>query len=972
MVEAGAVRANNVKSILLKNMSDLCIGSIGWALTGFGIAFGTDNGNGLWGTDKYFGDFERDEAAFFLFQLAFACTAATIVSGAVAERIKLSAYFWNSFLILIVIYPWACHWVWSEGGWLQKEGFRDFAGSLVVHSVGGFCGLVVSKKIGPRIGRYDDQLGIVMEIPPHSMVLTALGTWILLFGWFGFNPGSTMGLADGQYETAARAGVNTLLSGVVSVITTIMIMILVIGEFNLSHVMNALLGGLVSITGPCGFVSIGGAMAIGALGGIFYAWGSHTMLHKFKVDDPVDAFCVHGVCGFWGVVAPGFFDTEEGLFYGGGVHLLGVQLYGAAIVISVIALLQFCFITALDEIYKMQEKPDPDRARNYGDRFLKLGIRISPEIEIKGCDSEFSGSAAYSFLEEKTTLEEVLVDAELCAAWRQFLIQLHTDENLDFYEEVLAFEALEQHLLVDAATVIYMKYFKTGSPTELNIRGGLKKNVADALGTADRKIFEHAKNEALQMMKDTFTGHFQDSAELNRILAVRKEAKAAERRPPLHCLATICCGVRRRNKEEMNSMTIEEQMMDHKLEEIMTQKLLVLGAGEAGKTTLVNQLITIFNHGITSTAVRDRAKVALRVNVFMTLHVLIRKLEEMGLTSKLSDAERTNLERLKQHDPAVSGYSLKDAQDVTALWKSSAMQEVWDNRNTFWLLSNGKFYLDNAIRFADKPGQEYVPTNRDMAKSRKKTTGVNVSSFYEKASKWGECFADSKTNPGDVLQFKWDVVDVGGQRSERRKWMAYFDNVHAVFFVLNLNGYQEVLYEDENKLRIKESMELFRDTFQQAKGKGLKVDGVPVFVVFNKLEFFEDNWNVQNFITCFPRSVDAVKTAKDGLLFMQQAFREIAQNEAAIKMNMLDELWDFENAINAIEIDDCGGLLNKCCKKVVELNGRKMVAQLPEVMPAIKRRWRVKQNKDKAAAAFKSRSDGGDTSLKKVSPMDQV
>ena len=249
MVEAGAVRANNVKSILLKNMSDLCIGSIGWALTGFGIAFGEDQG-GWRGTTKYFGDFGRDEAAFFLFQLAFACTAATIVSGAVAERIKLSAYFWNSFLILIVIYPWACHWVWAEGGWLYKQGYRDFAGSLVVHSVGGFCGLVVSKKIGPRIGRYDDQLGIVMDIPPHSMVLTALGTWILLFGWFGFNPGSTPGLAGGNYETAAIAGVNTLLSAVVSVMTTIAIALLVIGEVNLSQVMNALLAGLVSITMP--------------------------------------------------------------------------------------------------------------------------------------------------------------------------------------------------------------------------------------------------------------------------------------------------------------------------------------------------------------------------------------------------------------------------------------------------------------------------------------------------------------------------------------------------------------------------------------------------------------------------------------------------------------------------------------------------------------------------------------------------
>jgi hypothetical protein len=179
-----------------------------------------------------------------------------------------------------------------------------------------------------------------------------------------------------------------------------------------------------------------------------------------------------------------------------------------------------------------------------------------------------------------------------------------------------------------------------------------------------------------------------------------------------------------------------------------------------------------------------------------------------------------------------------------------------------------------------------------------------------------------------------------------------------------------VLYEDETKLRIKESMELFRDTFQQAKGKGLKVDGVPVFVVFNKLDFYNENWNLDNFTACFPNAAGSVSNAEQGLTFMQDAFREIAQNEAAVKTSMLNSLWDFRTAINAIEIDDCGGVLNKCCKKVVELNGGKMVAQLPEVMPAIKRRWRVKQNKDKAAAAFKNRESS--TSGKKVSPMDQV
>jgi GTPase SAR1 family protein len=396
----------------------------------------------------------------------------------------------------------------------------------------------------------------------------------------------------------------------------------------------------------------------------------------------------------------------------------------------------------------------------------------------------------------------------------------------------------------------------------------------------------------------------------------------------------------------------------------MTQKLLVLGAGEAGKTTLVNQLITIFNHGITSAAVRDRAKVALRINVFMTVHTLIRKAEETGCIDSMTDAERALANQLKGHDPSVNGYSMKDAQDVDKLWKSKAMQEVWANRRNFWLLSNGDFYLENCVRFADKPGNPYVPTNKDMAKSRKKTTGVNVSSFFEKASKWGDTFSDPKLNPGDVLQLKWDVVDVGGQRSERRKWMAYFDNVQAVFFVLNLNGYQEVCYEDETKLKIHESMELFRDTFQQAKGQGLSVEGIPVYVVFNKLDFYVENFNADNFKECF-RDCGNVNSPEQGVEHMQQKFRDVAQNESGIRPALLNDFWDFKNAINAIEIDDCGTLLSKCCQKTININSGKIVAALPEVEAAIKRRWRVKQQKDKAAAVF---SQGGGGSGKKVAP----
>lgn len=387
MVEAGLARAKNTVNILAKNFVVFAIASLVFYTIGFGLMFG--NGNSLFGTNGLFfvtGNVEDYSAlswtsvpmwAKFFFQLAFAGTAATIVSGAVAERIKFLSFVVFSAVLVAFIYPIVGHWIWG-GGWLASKGFWDFAGSTVVHSVGGWAALAGMIVLGPRLGKYRKD-GSVNPIFGHNMSMVTLGGLILWFGWFGFNPGSTMAVGDGS--AIAHIAVTTNTAAIMAIITSTITAWLLLGKPDLSMIVNGALAGLVAITAPCAFVSVPSSAIIGSIAGILVVFAV-TLFDKAKIDDPVGATSVHLVNGIFGTLSVGLFAqdsitgtaTGNGLFFGGGTSLLTTQLIG---VLSVGAF-TFSVSLVLWLIIK-----------------YVMGIRVSKEEEIEGLDIGEHGMEAY-------------------------------------------------------------------------------------------------------------------------------------------------------------------------------------------------------------------------------------------------------------------------------------------------------------------------------------------------------------------------------------------------------------------------------------------------------------------------------------------------------------------------------------------------------------------------------------------------
>jgi Amt family ammonium transporter len=351
MVESGLCRAKNTVNILAKNYIVFAISSVAFLVLGFGVMFGDGNGfmgmsglSFLTGADNSPATGEAYSGVYgslswtttplwakFFFQLVFAGTAATIVSGAVAERIKFGAFFLFSFLMVGLIYPIAGHWIWG-GGWLAGIGFLDFAGSTVVHSIGGWAALTGAWMLGPRIGKFRD--GTAHPIPGHSLTSATLGVFVLWFGWFGFNPGSTMA-AD--WASIAHIAVTTNTAAATASISALLTMWWVVGKPDLSMTLNGGLAGLVAITAPCAFVSVPSAFVIGIIAGMLVV-ASVFFFDRIQVDDPVGAVSVHMVNGVWGTLALGLFANpsvapsaavaKPGLLMGGGMAQLMPQIYG--------------------------------------------------------------------------------------------------------------------------------------------------------------------------------------------------------------------------------------------------------------------------------------------------------------------------------------------------------------------------------------------------------------------------------------------------------------------------------------------------------------------------------------------------------------------------------------------------------------------------------------------------------------------
>ena len=334
LCEAGFTRSKNTVNILMKNFVDFMLGSLLFFFVGFGFMFCSEGAGFIgapnWG-DLSFYKGELPVEGCLIFETVFCATAATIVSGAMAERTKFSMYLIYSAVISLFVYPIEGHWTWG-GGWLSQLGFHDFAGSAIVHSVGGVLALTGALALGPRRGKYGKD-GKSRAIPGHNLALAALGVFILWLGWFGFNPGSQLA-ASGEVNRLAISHVflTTNLAAVAGGVATMFVTWFKYGKPSLSLTLNGILAGLVGITAGCDVVSPCGAVVIGLLCGIVLVYAIEFIDHKLHIDDPVGASSVHGVCGILGTVLTGVLATDGGLLYGGGWHFLGVQCLGIAVI----------------------------------------------------------------------------------------------------------------------------------------------------------------------------------------------------------------------------------------------------------------------------------------------------------------------------------------------------------------------------------------------------------------------------------------------------------------------------------------------------------------------------------------------------------------------------------------------------------------------------------------------------------------
>ena len=400
LVEVGFTRAKNAGNVVMKNMIDFALGSIGFFLIGYGLMFGA-SAAGLFGTGDFFlghitsaGKVDNLKFANLMFQVVFAATAATIVSGAMSERTKFIGYLFYSLLISMLIYPVVGHWVWG-GGWLARVGMIDFSGSTVVHSVGGWVSLAGVLVAGPRLGRYNRD-GSVNLIPGHNIPLVALGVFILWFGWFGFNTGNTLSATN---PSIALIAVNTILAGASGALCAMAVTWALRGKPDVGITLNGILSGLVSCTGGVAIISPFSAAAIGSVAG-FILYFSLSAFERRRIDDPVGAISVHGVNGIWGTLAVGLFAQDQyvqnslgyavnGLFFGGGFNLLAVQTLAVVSVFLWAFPLSWFFFKMLDKT---------------------LGLRVSPEEEVRGLDFGEHSMTSYPVFDEFQKKQEQILE----------------------------------------------------------------------------------------------------------------------------------------------------------------------------------------------------------------------------------------------------------------------------------------------------------------------------------------------------------------------------------------------------------------------------------------------------------------------------------------------------------------------------------------------------------------------------------
>ena len=382
LVESGMTRSKNAVNIAMKNLLDICVGSLSFWLVGYSLMYGdTSNGWFFWS-----GLFQGEGADLF-FQTMFAATAATIVSGAIAGRTKYTTYIIFSIVMTAIIYPISGGWQWQGSGWLTNLGFIDFAGSSIVHSVGGWAALVAAFMVGPRIGKFVD--GKVLPIPGHNQVLATLGVFILWLGWFGFNGGSQLAWGGADAIGASNVVLITNLAAAAGGLGALITTWIWYGKPNLAQTLNGALAGLVSITAGCGNMTAVGAVVAGLIGGIIVVFSIEFIEKKLKIDDAIGAASVHGVVGAWGTLVIGLWgidgDTGIGLFNGGGASQLLAQATGVLAYAAWSVGLSFIVLGILK---------------------ATMGLRVTKEVEIEGLDISEHGSIAYPGKRQRDFEEE--------------------------------------------------------------------------------------------------------------------------------------------------------------------------------------------------------------------------------------------------------------------------------------------------------------------------------------------------------------------------------------------------------------------------------------------------------------------------------------------------------------------------------------------------------------------------------------
>jgi Amt family ammonium transporter len=390
LLEAGLVRTKNAVNVTMKIFVDLTVGALAFWAIGFGFMFGDDAG-GIIGT-SLFGSpqdialsIDLPSAAYVLFQLGFAIACISIVSGAVAERMNFKAYVLIAAFLTMFLYPISGHWVWNADGWLAQMGMKDFAGSAVIHLLGGSAALALAWILGPRKGRYTD--GSVNVFAPSNIPLASAGVFVLWFGWFGFNAGSTLSASDANLSGIA---LNTMLAAAAGGASALLFTMFRWGKTDPSMVMNGALSGLVAITAGCAYVNQWEAILIGIIAGLIVI-GATLYVDRLKIDDPVGAVAVHGFNGAFGTIAVGLFDTQDGLLSGGGTALLGTQLLG----VVTICIWGFAGGVAIAYICK-----------------ATVGLRATAEEEEEGLDMSYHGIPAYNELDRFSETAKAMYDFE--------------------------------------------------------------------------------------------------------------------------------------------------------------------------------------------------------------------------------------------------------------------------------------------------------------------------------------------------------------------------------------------------------------------------------------------------------------------------------------------------------------------------------------------------------------------------------